>query len=131
MASRTTDLVEQAFALLCHCAARELRIPRRRFRGSNKTGEVIDVGKTVGSRCVIRLRNRVADVGDLIRLQAVGDAHFIEVRIAGERQQARVLVFPTEPAHAHLSGSFHDRDLKDLSADFPMQKTYIVARQDR
>jgi hypothetical protein len=31
-----------------------------------------------------------------------------------------VLVFPTEPAYAHLSGGFHDGDLENLSADFPM-----------
>ena len=31
-----------------------------------------------------------------------------------------MLVFPTEPTYAHLSGCFYDRDLENLSADFPM-----------
>jgi len=43
------------------------------------------VGKTVGPGLVIRLRSAVAQIGDLIGLQAIGDAHLVEVRVAGER----------------------------------------------
>ena len=37
-----------------------------------------------------------------------------------------MLVFPTEPAYAHLSGRFHDRDLENLSADFPMRRFALL-----
>ena len=60
-------------------------IARRRFHGSNKPGEVVNVGEAVGSWCVIWLRVSVAKVGYLIRLQPVRDAHFIEVSVAGKR----------------------------------------------
>ena len=32
-----------------------------------------------------------------------------------------MLVFPTEPAYAHLPRRFYDWDLKDLAADFPVR----------
>ena len=37
-----------------------------------------------------------------------------------------MLVFPTEPAYAHLSGRFHDRNLENLSADFPMRRFALL-----
>src|SRR6202030_4017949 len=85
VASRTTDLDKQAYALLCGCAVRELGITRGRFRGANKPREVINVGEAVRSRRVIRLRNRVANLGHLIRLKPVRDAHLVEVCVGGER----------------------------------------------
>ena len=37
-----------------------------------------------------------------------------------------MLVFPTEPTYAHLSRRFHDGDLKDLTADFPMRRLALL-----
>src|SRR5437899_7766759 len=85
MASRTSDLVEKTEALLCSRAIGELRITRGRFRRANEAREAIDIGKTVGPGLVIRLRTAVAHIGDLIGLQTIGDAHFVEVRVGGER----------------------------------------------
>lgn len=85
VASRATDLVEKRQAFLCRCAAVELRVARGRFAGANEAREVIDIGKSIGPGRVVRLRDGVAEVGDLVRLQAIGDAHFIEVGVAGER----------------------------------------------
>jgi hypothetical protein len=59
-------------------------------------------------------------------LKAVGDAHLIEVSVAGKRQQARVLIFPPEPAYAHFPGGFYDWDLENLSADFPMGRFALL-----
>src|SRR5260221_3190750 len=36
---------------------------------------------------------------DLLRKKAIGDAHFIEVRIPGEREQARMLIFPSKSSN--------------------------------
>src|SRR5690349_19172101 len=82
VASRATDLIEQAVAPLCLRAVRELRIARRSLGGPNETGEAIDVRQAVRPRLIIRLWNSVAQLRDLIGLQAVGDAYFVEVRIA-------------------------------------------------
>ena len=37
-----------------------------------------------------------------------------------------MLVLPTEPTYAHLSGRFHDRNLENLSADFPMGRFALL-----
>jgi hypothetical protein len=37
-----------------------------------------------------------------------------------------VLVFPSEATYAHLSRRFHDRDLEDLAADFPMRRLALL-----
>src|SRR5258708_35595908 len=83
---------------------------------------MIDVGEPIGPRHVVRLRDGVAELGYLVGLKAVGDAHFIEISVARKRQEAGVLVFPAEPPHAHLSGSFDDWHTKDLAAAFAMRR---------
>src|SRR6267154_4829504 len=109
---------EQGEAFLSCGSAGELRIAAGRFRGAHEAGEAIDIGKAVGAGRVVGLRSVVANIGYLIGLQAVGDAHFVEVRVGDEREQAGVLVLPTEAAYTHLSGSFHDGDIEDLAANF-------------
>src|ERR1700757_4331398 len=122
VAGRATDLIEQMVTPLCSGTVSELRIARRSFGGPNEAGEMIDVREAVRSRRIIRLCSGVAKLRDLIGLETVSDAHFVEVRIGGEREQARMLVFPAKPAHAHLSGSFYDGNLQDLPADFTMRR---------
>ena len=85
MASRTADFIEKTEALLCSHAVGQLRVTRGRFRRANEAGEAIDIGKTVGPWRIMRLRSAVAQIGDLIGLQAIDDAHLVEVRVAGER----------------------------------------------
>jgi hypothetical protein len=85
VASRTADFVEKTEALVCSRTVGELRITRWRFRCANKAGEAIDIGKAFRPGLVIRLRSAVAKIGDLIGLQAIGDAHLVEVSVAGER----------------------------------------------
>jgi hypothetical protein len=90
---------------------------------------MINVGQAVRPGRVIGLCGRVAKVGHLIRLKAVSDAHLIEVGVTGERQQARMLVLPTEPSYAHLSGGFYDRNVENLSADFPMRRFALLFKE--
>src|SRR5215469_391013 len=93
---RTPNLVKQVETLPRRRAAGELRIARRRLGGTDETREMIDIGKTVRTGMVIGLWSAVAQIGDLSRLQPVGDAHLVEVCIGSERQQAGMLIFPTE-----------------------------------
>src|SRR2546430_2462794 len=85
MASRTADFIEKTEALLCSHAVGQLRVTRGRFRRANEAGEAIDIGKTVGPGLVLRLGGTVAEIGYLTGLQAIGDAHLVEVRVASER----------------------------------------------
>src|SRR3984957_20388341 len=62
MTGSTTDLLEQAQALIRSRTAGERRIARGRLGSSNEASEVVDVGKAVRSGRVIRLRHRVAQI---------------------------------------------------------------------
>src|SRR6202051_4595642 len=84
VASRTTDFVEQAEALLCSRAADELRIARGGLGGANEAGEAVNVREAVRPRRVIRLGDGIAEIGYLIGLQAISDAHLVEVGVARE-----------------------------------------------
>src|ERR1700731_3923605 len=37
-----------------------------------------------------------------------------------------MLIFPAEAAHAHLSRRFHDGDIENLTADFPMRRFALL-----
>src|SRR3977135_4164217 len=85
MTGSTTDFLEQAQALVRSRTAGKRRIARGRLGRANEAGEVVHVGKAVRPGRVIRLADGVAEIGHLIGLQAIGDAHLVEVRVAGER----------------------------------------------
>ena len=59
-------------------------------------GKVVWLGDCVAERC------------DLVRKQASRDPHFIQIGIARERDQAGVLIFPTEPPDARVARGFYD-----------------------
>src|SRR5580692_9128052 len=126
VASLAPDLLEQLQASVRRSGARDLSIARGRFRSSHKPGEVVNVGEAVWPRGVVRLRSGVTELGDFVRLQAVCDAHLIQVCVAGERQQARVLVFPAESAYAHLPRRFHDGYTENLAANFPARRFALL-----
>ena len=37
-----------------------------------------------------------------------------------------MLIFPAEAAYAHLSRRFHDGDIENLTADFPMRRFALL-----
>jgi len=54
---------------------------------------------------VVGFGSGVAKIGDFIGLETIGDAHFVEIGVGGKRQQAGVLVFPSEAADSGLAGA--------------------------
>ena len=56
------NFAEELFALARFGSGSELGIARRSFGGANEARKVIDVGKPVGARLVIRFLNRVAKI---------------------------------------------------------------------
>src|SRR5258708_35229587 len=85
---------------------RQLCIAGGRLGGTHEAGKMIDIGKTVGAGRVVGLGSGVAEIGDFIGLKAIGDAHFIEISVAGKRQEAGMLIFPAEAAGGGLAGGF-------------------------
>src|SRR3981189_612582 len=78
---------------------------------------MIDVRAAVGAGVGAGPGGGVAKIGDFIGLEAIGDAHFVEISVAGKREQAGVLVFPAEAADPGLAGSLEDGNVENLAAN--------------
>src|ERR1700736_3561498 len=100
MTAAATDSGEQCLAGPGLGGAGSLDVARRCFGRTYETCEMVEIRQTVRPRPVVRLGDGIAQVGDFIRKQAVGNPDFIQVSIARERQQARLLTLPAEPANA-------------------------------
>src|SRR2546426_1035274 len=120
VAGCTPDLIEQDRPLLCVGRVRQLRISRRRLRGSHKTSEAIDIGQAVRSRGVFWIWDRVAQRGHFGGHQTAGDAHFVEVGVSGERQQAGMLILPAKSSNPIRTGCFKNGNRNRLAANFAM-----------
>src|SRR6476646_1127585 len=129
VASGTADLVEERFAVFGFGSFGERNVPSGRFRGAHEAGEVIDVGEAVCIGLVVGLGDCVAEIGDLVGLQPAGDAHFIEISVRGERQEAGLLIFPAKAAYAGLAGGFDDGNVKSLAANSSVVFLALILRE--
>jgi hypothetical protein len=69
--------------------------------------------------------------GEFLREEIVGDPHFIAVGVAGEREQRRLLRFPSKPADAAFTGR-NVGDNRGASDDaVPVAIERVLARQQR
>lgn len=114
------DFVEERCAVFGFGSLGELSVAGGGFGSTNEAGEVVDVSEPVGSGLIIGLFDGVTKIGDFVRLERIGDAHFVEVGVGGEGEQAGVLIFPPEAADAGVPGGFDDGDVESLAADFAM-----------
>src|SRR3981189_1444180 len=78
---------------------------------------MIDVRAAVGAGVGAGPGGGVAKIGAFVGLEAIGDAHFVEISIAGKREQAGVLGFPAEAAYPGLAGSLEAGSVDDLAAN--------------
>src|SRR6266446_8732963 len=96
---------------------RQLCVAGGRFGSAHKAREMVDVSKAVGAGGIVGFGGGIAAIGDFIRLKAIGDAHFIQISIAGEGQKAGVLVLPAETANSGLTRRFDDGNIKHLATN--------------
>src|SRR5260370_2184 len=92
------------------------------FSGDAIHGLAVVLGHGLGDNVagaggVVGFRDGIAEIGDFIGLKAIGDAHFVEISIAGEGQKAGVLVFPAETADSGLTRRFDDGNIKHLATN--------------
>src|SRR5712692_5165051 len=127
MARGASNFVEKLGASFGQGSFRELRVARGSFCRSHKAREVIDIGEPVRIRLVIWLGSGIAELCHLVRKEPIRNYHFIEVGIAGKREQARLLIFPAEPPNSGLSRGFHDGNIERLTADFAVRGLALVA----
>src|SRR5258708_16826695 len=127
MTRSASNLVEEFGTFFGQGSFRELRVARGSFCRSHKAREVIDIGEPVRTWRVIWLGSGIAELCHLVRKEPIRDSHFIEIGIARKREQPRVLILPTDPPNASLSGGFHDGNIEHLAADFAVRGLALVA----
>src|SRR6266436_2056735 len=106
VAGGASNLVEKFRAFLGQRSLRKLRVARGSFCRSHKASEAIDIGEPVRIRLVIWLGSGIAQLRHLVRKEPVRDSHFVEISIARKRQQACLLILPTEPPDPGLARGF-------------------------
>src|SRR5580704_19110763 len=126
VAGGAANFFEQSFAVFSFGSLRERDIARRRFRGAHEASEVIDVEETVGAGRVIGFASGIAEIGDFVGLEAIRDAHFVEIGVSREREQAGMLIFPAEAAHAGFPRNFHDGNVKGLATYFALALLALI-----
>src|SRR5690348_1718156 len=84
VAGGAAHFFKESFALLGAGSLGKRGVASRGFQGAHETSEMIDVGKAIGAGLVIGLRGGVAKAGDFVRLEAAGDAHFVEIGVRGK-----------------------------------------------
>src|SRR5882724_1226881 len=96
MADRASDSIEERRPFLGIRRQRELPVPGRSLRGPDKPRKAIDVRETVGAVLVLGIFHGIANRRYLRWEQAICDSHLVQVGIGREREQARLLILPTE-----------------------------------
>src|SRR5271156_1267739 len=76
---------------------------------------MVNIGHAQNIRSIFRVAGHFADGCYILRLQAIGNTHFIEVGITRKRENGRILVFPAKLAYATLSGRLENRDFNCLA----------------
>ncbi len=127
MAGGASNLVEKFRAFLGQESLRELRVARGSFCRSHKASEAIDIGEPVRIRLVIWLGSGITELCHLVRKKPIRDSHFIDIGVARKRQQAHLLILPTESPNPGLSRGFHDGNIEHLTADLAVRGLALVA----
>ena len=84
MAGIAPDLVEKPRAFSGLGRLGERRVARRGLRCPDEPREAVNIFQAVRAGRVVGLGDRVAQQRDLVGKQLVGDAHFVQVSVAGE-----------------------------------------------
>src|ERR1700722_10140471 len=117
MADVAADLGEQSFSRLGGGGCSLLSVARRSFGSAHEACEAIDVREAICACSIVRLGDRVAQVGHFIRKKTIRNSYFIQVAIAGEGEKAGMLTFPTEAANTRLARRLEDGYADNQTAD--------------
>src|SRR5581483_10945607 len=115
MACATSNSVEQALASKHIGRVGDASVAWRHFRTSNELREVIDIGQSQVIGNIFRIPGCLSDGRRILGAQPTGDTHLIQVRIRYERQQAAVLILPSEAPDARLSRCFQYWNFDNLT----------------
>src|ERR1700721_2658598 len=94
---------------------RSHRVARGNSRTADELSETVNIGHAQSILNIFRVAGHFADGCYILRLQAIGNAHFIEVGITRKRENGGILVLPAKLAHAILSGRLENRDFNCLA----------------
>src|SRR5580658_4141523 len=86
---------------------------------------MVNISQTQSIWNIFRVGGHLADRGDIFRLEAICNAHLIQIGIAGKRENGRILILPAKLAYACLSRRLQNRDLDRLAVDQPIALTRL------
>jgi hypothetical protein len=121
VASIAADLLEVSLPGLSCWGRCESRIARRHFGSANELRKVVDVGQAEIVRLILGIGGNFTDRGGVVGPQSVGNTHFIHIGVADKREQAAVLIFPTEATDARLAGGLQHRNLDGLAVNLALE----------
>ena len=100
---------------------------RRCVQSAHEIDEPVDVRASFGVGLVLGVVIRVQQHAGqrlvestgaaIVREVGIADTDLVQIGVGREREEARVLVLPPEPAHANVARRFEHRDLNHLSVD--------------
>src|SRR5712671_5370186 len=101
-----SDALKELRSALRLRRCRQFLVARRHFRSTHETSKVVDVlGVVVRVWLIVGLGYRlgIANQSHFIRKEPISDAHFVKVCIGREREQAGVLILPSESPYCGLA----------------------------
>src|SRR5262249_32706731 len=101
-------------------------VARRSLCRSHKPSLMIYIRKSIITDMIFRIGHRIAEAGNVRGIQATGNALLVQVSIAGERQQAGVLVLPSKPSATKGAVRFSDRNLNKQTADESVALIWLI-----
>jgi len=97
------------------------------FRAADEPGKMIDVGKAEVLWNILRISGNFAHRRGVLRAQPVRDTHFDQISVADEREQAAVLILPSNKASdARLPGRVQDRHKDRFAMDSSVTDAGLV-----
>src|SRR5271156_5240612 len=128
MTRDATSRIEQALSHGSIRACRQRRVARWRLGPAYKLSEMVDIRHAESIRSVLRVGGHFTDGRNIFGLQAIGNTHFIEIRVAGKRKNGGILVLPAKLSDSCLARRFENRDLNRLTMNHAIGSGSLVGR---
>src|SRR5579863_1990203 len=115
MTDRTADGIEEALAGDGVRSRRKHRVAWWHAGPADELSKMVDIRQSQSIRNIFHVGSHFADGSYIFGFQAIGYAHLVQVGIAREREDGRILVFPAKLPYSVLSGRLENRHLNRLA----------------
>src|SRR5271166_2988506 len=111
MAGAATQPPEKVLTLESSRSCCKRYVARWNHGAAYELSKVVDVSQAKVIRLIFRVSRGLENRSDVFGAQPVRDSHLVEIGVGNKREQAAVLVLPSEASDAGLSRSLENRGL--------------------